>query len=132
MTTILRRTALAVAAAGVLAACSSPAATPNLVGSWAGNYTYPEVGGGAVQTSMTLTITKQDGLLLYGYEEWGSGGAVQRTELAGSLSAESPTFVLAEGGGYFTGTVDGSTMVVRFIRTVEGSSTTFEARLTKQ
>jgi hypothetical protein len=132
MTTILRRTALAVAAVGVLAACSSSTGTPNLVGSWAGSYTYPTVGGAANPSVMTLTITKQDGLLLYGYQEWGSGSDVQRADLVGSLSAESPTFVLTMGGGFFTGQVDGTTMVVRLVRTVEGSSTSFEASLTKQ
>lgn len=121
-----------VVAATVLAACSSTPATPNLVGSWSGDYTYPQVGGGAVQTSMTLTITKQDGLLLYGYEEWGDGTTTLRADVVGSLSADSPTFVLALSGGFFSGAVDGNTMVVRFVRSVEGSSTSFETRLTKQ
>jgi hypothetical protein len=132
MTTILRRTALAVAAVGVLAACSNSPATPDLLGSWSGTYTYPTVGGGAMPASMTLTITKQDGLLLYGYQEWGSGSDTQRADLVGSLSAESPTFVLTMGGGFFTGAVEDTTMNVRFVRTVEGSTTSFEASLTKQ
>ena len=119
--------------AGVLAACSTgSSAPPDIVGTWSGTYTYPEVGGGRQESGLTIVITKQDGALLYGYEEWQDGGNTLKADLVGSLTDGAPSFVLVEAGGFFSGAVNGDTMTVRFIRTVEGSNTSFETRLTRQ
>lgn len=125
---------IALAAIGlVLAACTaSTSSTPDLVGTWVGNYSFALADGSARASTETLVITRQDGLLLWGYEEWQEDGRPMRDPLTGTVTDGGSGIVLTEPQGFYEGTVDEDTMTVVFTRVDATQHTAFEVTLTRQ
>lgn len=134
--TAAMRRVLALAAcslAAVSAAACAPtgdSGPPDMVGTWIGDYSYPLADGSVTESREVIVITRQEGRLLWGYEDWDEDG-VQDSELTGQIAVQGTTFVLTEEEGFFSGVVDGDRMFVRYIRTGP-EHTTFEVELTRQ
>ncbi len=129
------RNALAtlVAAALLLSACQqSGVDDPNLVGTWTGDYSFALPDGTANPSIETLVITRQEGDLLWGYEQWEESGKEMRADLTGTLTDDGSGLVLTEPAGFYRGTIDGDRMIVVFTRTDAEQHTAFEVELTRQ
>lgn len=102
-----------------------------MIGTWTGEYTYPQADGTVVNSSQTIVIERQDGANIWGYEEWTApDGTTSRDELVGQIGLGFTTFVLTEEEGFFSGVVNEDRMAVRFIR-LGDSNTSFEVELTR-
>ncbi len=123
-----------VTTAVLLAACSPDpsSGTPDVVGTWVGEYAFALPDGSANPSTETLVITRQEGVLLWGYEEWEESGKQMRDPLTGSLVDGGTGIVLTEPAGFYRGTVDGNTMTVVFTRVDADQHTAFEVVLTRQ
>lgn len=137
MTQMSRRLAAAAAAAlmaTTLAACSSDsgtAAPPDVVGTWTGEYTYPVQDGTTMASTETITITKQDGVMLWATTAWTAVGDTGQNEAVGTLVDGSRIVIAENDGGAFEGTVEGNTMTLVFTRT-DAQNTTFKVVLIRQ
>lgn len=122
--------ALALVAAGVLVTgCSSE--PPSVVGTWVGNYRFALADGSDNSSVETLVITRQEGDLLWGYEQWEENGEQMRADLTGTLT-DGDGIVLTEPAGFFEGKVNGDTMLVVFTKIDAEQHTAFEVSLTRQ
>jgi hypothetical protein len=132
------RTALAAVFAVVTLGIGTAACAPtegssepaNLVGTWTGSYSYPLQDGTVFDADQTIVVERQEGVNVWGYEEWTNEQGSQRTEFVGQVGVGGNTFVLTEESGFFSGFVDGDSMAVRFIR-IDAAYTTFELELTR-
>lgn len=120
------------AAALLTAACSSSSGSPDLVGTWVGDYSFALPDGTANPSVEMLVITRQEGALLWGYEQWEESGKQMRADLTGTLTDDGSGLVLTEPAGFYRGTIDGDRMVVVFTRTDAEQHTAFEVELTRQ
>ncbi len=126
------RIAVALVTAALLTSgCTQSTATPNVVGTWVGDYEFALADGSANKSVETLVITRQEGDLLWGYEQWEEDGEQMRADLTGTLTDGSGV-VLTEPAGFFKGTVDGGTMLVTFTKIDTEQHTAFEVSLTRQ
>lgn len=102
-----------------------------MIGTWTGEYTYPQADGTVVTSTETIVIERQEGASIWGYEEWTApDGSTGRDELVGQIGLGFSTFVLTEEEGFFSGVVSEDRMAVRYIRLGDGN-TTFEVELTR-
>lgn len=133
-----RRLGLAAAALLALVAitgCSgSTAATPDIQGTWTGVARFASPDGSVITSDEKLTITKQDGALVWGtftYKE--INGSDTQTGVTGTLLSDGKGIALTEPESHSSGTVEGSTMklTVTFASGAENHSA-FEMTLTKQ
>lgn len=115
-----------------LAASPSPAdAAPNtnLVGTWTGRYQFPTGTDQLVTSTETLVIQHQDGLFLWGHDDYVQGGQTIQIPVRGSLETNRRDFTLAERNGFFRGVLLPSRgMQIRFTRT-DDQFTSFAAVL---
>ncbi len=119
------------ATAVLVSGCSQPAAEqPNVVGTWVGDYRFALADGSDNSSVETLVIIRQEGDLLWGYEQWEEDGEQMRADLTGTLTGENG-IVLTESEGFFEGTVSGETMVVVFTKVAPAQHTAFEVTLTR-
>lgn len=118
--------------AATVAGCSSQdtSAATNLVGTWSGTYSYPSVTHGTETSSLSIVITKQEGVLLWGTEKWTNQGKNLEAALVGSAAPSNGQITLAEVGGSFNGFVQDSTMSLQFVRT-DDPPTAFYVTLTR-
>ncbi|MDD2817598.1 MAG: hypothetical protein PHN51_02220 [Candidatus Nanopelagicales bacterium] len=118
--------------AATVAGCSSQdtSAATNLVGTWSGTYSYPSVTHGTETSSLSIVITKQEGVLLWGTEKWTNQGNNLEAALVGSAAPSNGQITLAEVGGSFNGFVQDSTMSLQFVRT-DDPPTAFYVTLTR-
>jgi hypothetical protein len=115
-----------------LAACSSASSTPpNLVGTWTGEYAYPVQDGTSLTSTETITITKQDGAMLWATTSWTAVGDTGEGEAVGTVIDGTRITLAEHEGGAFQGTVEGDTMTLVFTRT-DAENTAFEVVLTRQ
>jgi major membrane immunogen (membrane-anchored lipoprotein) len=122
--------ALALVAAAVLVSgCSSE--PPSVVGTWVGDYRFALADGSDNSSVETLVITRQEGDLLWGYEQWEEDGEQMRADLTGTMTGDNG-LVLTESEGFFEGTVNGDTMLVVFVKVAPAQHTAFEVSLTRQ
>ncbi|MBU6148133.1 MAG: hypothetical protein KGP10_08180 [Actinomycetales bacterium] len=135
-TPVWRRLATLGCALGVAACGGSAPPTPpqaDLVGTWVGDYRYPSAGtrvdptGVAVSATERITITAQEGELLWGYQTWVDAGITQRDLLHGSIGSDD-LVVLTEAQGHWLGRFDGEALILRYIRTGK-QRTTYEVTL---
>lgn len=128
------RLVLSLAASTLLvSACSGESSvTPDLVGTWVGDYAFALADGSTNQSIETLVITRQSDGLLWGYEQWEENGKQLRAPLTGTLTDGGTGLVLTEPAGFYRGTVDDDTMVVVFTRIDAEQHTAFEVSLTRQ
>ena len=131
MTTRKRSAGALIAAALLVTGCAQSSSPANLVGTWVGDYKFALADGSANKSVETLVITRQEGNLLWGYEQWDEDGEQMRADLTGTLTDGSGV-VLTEPAGFFTGTVDGGTMLVTFTKIDAEQHTAFEVSLTRQ
>ncbi len=119
--------------AATLAGCSSQdtSATTNLLGTWVGTYAFPTITHGTETSSLSIVITKQEGVLLWGTEKWTNQGKDLEAALVGSAAPSNDQITLAEVGGSFNGFVKDSTMSLQFVRT-EDPPTAFYVTLTRK
>jgi len=121
--------ALTLAAAAFVSGCSSE--PPNVVGTWVGDYRFALADGSDNSSVETLVITRQEGNLLWGYEQWEEDGEQMRADLTGTLT-DGNGIVLTEPAGFFEGEVSGDTMLVVFTKVNAEGHTAFEVSLTRQ
>ena len=116
----------------LVSGCSqSGSEPPNVVGTWVGDYRFALADGSDNSSVETLVITRQEGALLWGYEQWEENGEQMRADLTGTLTADDG-IVLTEPAGFFDGRVDGDTMLVVFTKIDAEQHTAFEVSLTRQ
>lgn len=127
-----RGLALSLSASALLLTACGSSATPNLVGTWVGDYSFALADGSANPSTETLVITRQSEDLLWGYEQWEEDGKQMRADLTGTLTDAGAGFVLTEPAGFYRGTIDGDTMVVVFTRVDAEKHTAFEVTLTRR
>ena len=120
-----------VSAALLVSGCSQSSGTSNVVGTWVGDYAFALADGSANKSVETLVITRQEGDLLWGYEQWEEDGEQMRADLTGTLT-DGSGILLTEPAGFFTGTVDDDTMLVTFTKIDTEQHTAFEVSLTRQ
>lgn len=117
-----------------ITSCSSgsgAAAPPDVVGTWTGEYTYPVQDGTTIASTETITITKQDGVMLWATTAWTASGDTGEGQAVGTI-VDGTRIVIAENdGGAFEGTVDGDRMTLVFTRT-DAQNTAFEVVLLRQ
>lgn len=112
--------------------CSQGTSEPSsVVGTWVGDYRFALADGSDNSSVETLVITRQEGDLLWGYEQWEENGEPMRADLTGTLT-EGNGIVLTEPAGFFDGTLDGDTMLVVFTKIDAEQHTAFEVSLTRQ
>ena len=121
--------ALTLAAAAFVSGCSSE--PPNVVGTWVGDYRFALADGSDNSSVETLVITRQEGSLLWGYEQWEEDGEQMRADLTGTMTGDNG-IVLTESEGFFEGTVNEDTMLVVFVKVAPAQHTAFEVSLTRQ
>jgi len=121
---------VALAAAG----CgSSGAAIPNITGTWSGTGTFGDVDGTVKSSPETLTVTKQDGALVWGTVEYSNpDGTAVKEAVIGTFTDDGQAFVMTERTSLWQGTVSGSTMKVVVSWTGDPSHGAFEMTLTKK
>lgn len=128
---IAKLAALSVLAAALTASCGSTQ-SPNAVGTWVGDYSFALADGSANSSIETLVITRQDGSILWGYEQWEEAGKQMRADLTGSITDDGSGIVLTEPAGFYQGTINGDTMTVVFTRIDANQHTAFEVSLARQ
>ncbi|MDO8309843.1 MAG: hypothetical protein Q7V58_16000 [Actinomycetota bacterium] len=137
MTTLLGRLAITFGAALMavtFTACSSSSGAsspPDVTGTWSGEYTYPVQDGTSLVSTETITITKQDGAMLWATTEWTASGDTGRGQAVGTIVDGNRVYIAENDGGAFQGTVDDNTMTLTFIRT-DALNTAFQVVLTRQ
>lgn len=137
MTHKSRRLAAAAGAALMaitLTACSSgsgSATPPDVVGTWTGEYTYPVQDGTSMASTETITITEQDGVMLWATTAWTASGDTGQGQAVGTIIDGTRIVIAENDGGAFQGTVEGDTMTLVFTRT-DAQNTAFEVVLTRQ
>ncbi|CAB4619973.1 unannotated protein [freshwater metagenome] len=128
---ILTASAIALVAVTLNGCSSSEPSTPNLVGTWSGNYAFPSITNGVEKSPLTITINRQEGPLLWGTETWVDKGKTLKADLVGSLAPEGNQVTLAIAGGSFNGFVQDNTMSLQFVLTLN-PPTAFYVTVTKQ
>lgn len=104
---------------------------PDVVGTWTGEYAYPVQDGTSMNSTETITITKQDGVMLWATTAWTASGDTGQGQAVGTI-VDGTRIVIAESdGGAFEGTVDGDRMTLVFTRT-DAQNTAFEVVLFRQ
>lgn len=118
----LSSAAVCVAAAGLAIHANTPRATPNLVGTWSGSYSYASANG-VQKANLQLIIQKQDGSLISGLDAWDvhEGSKPNRqnsTPIYGVIAWDGHTADAAENGGFYRLTMTSENeMEATFLRT---------------
>jgi hypothetical protein len=136
MPSIGRRATTALLVAAVASGCgvgSGPGASafPSVTGVWEGDYTYALQDGSATQGTQRITITTQDGALLWGISERDGDASLERADVVGTLLQDGDAIALSEvSSGFFEGSIGEGTMRLVFVRSDERAAA-FQAVLTR-
>ncbi|GEM_PF-1685002 len=133
----LRRLAVAVAVVTVAVATvscggNSVPLRSDWVGTWSGTYDFSSPDGSSATSSLALVIERQQGDLLWGYEEFVDKGQTIRIPLNGSATSDRRGFGLAATGLVFDAELTASDAVeLQFFKTSE-PATAFSVNLKLQ